>query len=281
MQEAISRVVTRGWFILGPELEAFEQEFAAATHAEHTVGVGTGTDALAIALRGARYRTWRRGHHLALVCRLLGAGHHDGWRAAGVRRYRSRSNDDRSAGGCSSCDTADRCHHAGAPLRPGCGHAGDRRGRPAAQPCYRRRLLPGAQRDLQWPSRRKRRRRCGIQLLSDQEPRRTRRRWGSHDERRGAGSARQAPSERRTNRQVTGTRSSASTRASMKCRRRYSARGCHDFASGPSAGVNWAVAIGRPCVQSTPSSCRQSSTAVTSITSFQCAARVATPCRPT
>ena len=52
VQEAISRVVTRGWFILGPELEAFEQEFAAAAHAEHTVGVGTGTDALAIALRG-------------------------------------------------------------------------------------------------------------------------------------------------------------------------------------------------------------------------------------
>jgi len=52
VQEAISRVVTRGWFILGPELEAFEQEFAAAAQAEHTVGVGTGTDALAIALRG-------------------------------------------------------------------------------------------------------------------------------------------------------------------------------------------------------------------------------------
>ena len=52
VQEAIARVVTRGWFILGPELEAFEQEFAAAAHAEHTVGVGTGTDALAIALRG-------------------------------------------------------------------------------------------------------------------------------------------------------------------------------------------------------------------------------------
>ena len=52
VQEAIGRVVTRGWFILGPELEAFEQEFAAAAHAEHTVGVGTGTDALAIALRG-------------------------------------------------------------------------------------------------------------------------------------------------------------------------------------------------------------------------------------
>lgn len=48
---AIRRVVSRGWFILGPELEAFEQEFAGACHAGHAVGVGTGTDALAIALR--------------------------------------------------------------------------------------------------------------------------------------------------------------------------------------------------------------------------------------
>ena len=51
VRQAIERVVTRGWFILGPELEAFEQEFAVASHAEHAAGVGTGTDALAIALR--------------------------------------------------------------------------------------------------------------------------------------------------------------------------------------------------------------------------------------
>src|SRR5206468_11027967 len=45
------RVVARGWFILGPELDAFEDEFAAACRATAAVGVGTGTDALAIALR--------------------------------------------------------------------------------------------------------------------------------------------------------------------------------------------------------------------------------------
>ena len=48
---AIARVVARGWFVLGPELESFEQEFAAAVDAPHAVGVGTGTDGLAIALR--------------------------------------------------------------------------------------------------------------------------------------------------------------------------------------------------------------------------------------
>jgi dTDP-3-amino-3,4,6-trideoxy-alpha-D-glucose transaminase len=51
IDEAIRRVIARGWYILGPELEAFEREFAAACAAEHAVGVGTGTDAIALALR--------------------------------------------------------------------------------------------------------------------------------------------------------------------------------------------------------------------------------------
>jgi dTDP-4-amino-4,6-dideoxygalactose transaminase len=51
VRAAIERVVERGWFVLGPELEAFEKEFAAACRAPHAVGVGTGTDALALALR--------------------------------------------------------------------------------------------------------------------------------------------------------------------------------------------------------------------------------------
>jgi dTDP-3-amino-3,4,6-trideoxy-alpha-D-glucose transaminase len=51
VRAAIDRVIARGWFILGPELEAFEEEFASTMQARHAVGVGTGTDALAIALR--------------------------------------------------------------------------------------------------------------------------------------------------------------------------------------------------------------------------------------
>ena len=51
VRAAIDRVLERGWFILGPELEAFETEFAAASGASHAIGVGTGTDALALALR--------------------------------------------------------------------------------------------------------------------------------------------------------------------------------------------------------------------------------------
>jgi dTDP-3-amino-3,4,6-trideoxy-alpha-D-glucose transaminase len=51
VREAIERVVTRGWFVLGPEVEAFEAEFAAASDARFAAGVGNGTDAIALALR--------------------------------------------------------------------------------------------------------------------------------------------------------------------------------------------------------------------------------------
>lgn len=52
VREAIERVVARGWYVLGPEVEAFEREFAEACHTKATVGVGTGTDAIALALMG-------------------------------------------------------------------------------------------------------------------------------------------------------------------------------------------------------------------------------------
>ena len=49
---AIDRVLERGIFELGQEMEAFETEFAGASGSTHCVGVGSGTDALALALRG-------------------------------------------------------------------------------------------------------------------------------------------------------------------------------------------------------------------------------------
>jgi dTDP-4-amino-4,6-dideoxygalactose transaminase len=50
---AIERVIARGWYILGPELEGFEREFAAASGARFAVGVANGTDAIALLLRAA------------------------------------------------------------------------------------------------------------------------------------------------------------------------------------------------------------------------------------
>jgi dTDP-4-amino-4,6-dideoxygalactose transaminase len=44
-------VLDSGRYVLGPEVEAFERELAAAVGVRHCVGVASGTDALAIALR--------------------------------------------------------------------------------------------------------------------------------------------------------------------------------------------------------------------------------------
>jgi dTDP-4-amino-4,6-dideoxygalactose transaminase len=51
MDRAIREVLDSGWFILGPQVRAFEQEFAAFCGAEHGVGTGNGTDAISLALR--------------------------------------------------------------------------------------------------------------------------------------------------------------------------------------------------------------------------------------
>jgi len=49
--EAINRVVTRSQFILGPELESFEEQWADYCGVAHSVGVGNGLDALHLILR--------------------------------------------------------------------------------------------------------------------------------------------------------------------------------------------------------------------------------------
>ncbi len=48
---AIHRVLDSGWYILGPEVEALETEWAAYCGAAHAVGVANGLDALTLALR--------------------------------------------------------------------------------------------------------------------------------------------------------------------------------------------------------------------------------------
>jgi len=52
IKAAIDRVIASGWFVLGPEVEAFEREFASASGVAHAVGVGTGTDAIMLICRG-------------------------------------------------------------------------------------------------------------------------------------------------------------------------------------------------------------------------------------
>ena len=48
---AVRRVADSGWYILGPEVRAFEAEFAQYHGVSHAVGVASGTDAIELALR--------------------------------------------------------------------------------------------------------------------------------------------------------------------------------------------------------------------------------------
>lgn len=50
VDSALQRVLTRGWFILGEELRSFEEEFARYCDTTCGVGVGSGTEALHLAL---------------------------------------------------------------------------------------------------------------------------------------------------------------------------------------------------------------------------------------
>jgi dTDP-4-amino-4,6-dideoxygalactose transaminase len=46
--EAVSRVINRGWFLLGEEVNAFEKKYADFTGSKHCIGVANGLDALRI-----------------------------------------------------------------------------------------------------------------------------------------------------------------------------------------------------------------------------------------
>lgn len=51
IDDAIARVLSRGWFVLGPEVTAFEGEFARYVGVAKCVSLANGTDALELALR--------------------------------------------------------------------------------------------------------------------------------------------------------------------------------------------------------------------------------------
>ncbi len=51
LDAAVARVMQSGWYILGPEVDAFEAEFARFTSASDCIGVANGLDALILSLR--------------------------------------------------------------------------------------------------------------------------------------------------------------------------------------------------------------------------------------
>lgn len=51
LKEAVHRVLNSGWYLLGEEVQRFEEEFAVYCEASHCVCVGSGLDALHLILR--------------------------------------------------------------------------------------------------------------------------------------------------------------------------------------------------------------------------------------
>lgn len=53
IERAIEATLKSGWYILGEQCNLFEKEFAAYTQTQHAIGVGSGTEALHIALKAS------------------------------------------------------------------------------------------------------------------------------------------------------------------------------------------------------------------------------------
>ncbi len=51
LDTAVERVMRSGWYLIGKELQAFEQEWAEYLHVRETIGVANGTDAVELCLR--------------------------------------------------------------------------------------------------------------------------------------------------------------------------------------------------------------------------------------
>jgi len=79
IRKATNRVLESGWYVLGPEVKAFEKEFAKYHEVKYAVAVANGTDAIELSLRAAGVG---KGHEVitvshtavATVCAIERAG---------------------------------------------------------------------------------------------------------------------------------------------------------------------------------------------------------------
>lgn len=53
LRKAVDEVLASGWYVFGPEHDAFEREFATYLGVDHCIGAANGTDALELAMLGA------------------------------------------------------------------------------------------------------------------------------------------------------------------------------------------------------------------------------------
>ena len=176
LDAAYARVMESGWFVLGKEVEAFEQEYAAFCGTRHCVGLGNGLEALELCLRA-----WDLGAgdevivpsntYIATWLAVIGGRRDGGAGRADTRAARtsipigSRPRSRRArAPSCRSISTASR------PTWTPSWRGGQ------ARPEGGRGCRPGAGREGAGPAHRRAGRCRRAQLLPDQEYRRVRRR---------------------------------------------------------------------------------------------------------
>ena len=134
-QLAVARILQSGHVLLGPELEAFEAEFAAFVGQRFVVGVCSGAGALQLVLATLDLEPGRRGAGAGVHRRAHGVGGAGRRRHAPIRRRRRRHGDRRRRRVGGGAHRAHPGGGAGPPVRPAGrrpGHrsAGARRCRP-------------------------------------------------------------------------------------------------------------------------------------------------------
>lgn len=81
LESAASRVIRSGWYVLGQEVSAFEQEFAQYVGVKHCIGVANGLDALILSIealdlpKGSEVLV-ASNTYIATILAILRAGHH-------------------------------------------------------------------------------------------------------------------------------------------------------------------------------------------------------------
>ncbi len=81
LEAAASRVIRSGWYVLGQEVSAFEQEFAQYVGAKHCIGVANGLDALILSIEALNLPKGSEvlvasNTYIATILAILRAGHH-------------------------------------------------------------------------------------------------------------------------------------------------------------------------------------------------------------
>ena len=80
LEAAASRVICSGWYVLGQEVSAFEQEFAQYVGAKHCIGVANGLDALILSIEALNLPKGSdvlvaSNTYIATILAILRAGH--------------------------------------------------------------------------------------------------------------------------------------------------------------------------------------------------------------